>query len=309
MRIVFMGSDELALPALGVFHGHPDMDVCCVVTQPDRPVGRKMQLQPCPAKARALELGLPVHDPVQIGRPESVGVLQEIKPDLQVVVAYGQYIPSSVLKIPPLETINLHPSMLPQYRGAAPIQMAVADGLTETGITVLYVSKDMDAGDIILQESYPIAKADTALSLKPKLAGAGADLLLQAALQLKAGKASRTPQDESRVTYVAKLSREDGKIDWTQPAAAIHNRVRGFTPWPGTYCILPGGEAPLKIHETQLTEGRGCPGDLLEIKDRLIVAAGEGALELVIVQPPGKRKMPAHEFLKGHALELGQTLS
>lgn len=307
MRIVFMGSDELALPALEVFHGHPEMDLCCVVTQPDRPVGRKMHLQPCPAKARALELGIPVHDPVKIGSPESVSFLQNMNPDLQVVVAYGQYIPSTVLNIPPLETINLHPSMLPHYRGAAPIQMAIADGLTETGITVLYVSKDMDAGDIILQASYPIDEADTALSLKPKLAAAGADFLLQAALQLKAGTASRTPQDESKATYVAKLNREDGRLDWALSAEELHNRVRGFTPWPGTFCTLPDGEHPLKVHETRLIEEvGGGPGQLMKVEDRLVVATGQGRLELLTVQPPGKRKMSAGDFLAGHKLAMGE---
>lgn len=309
MRIVFMGSDELALPALELFHQQPEITVCCVVTQPDRPVGRKMQLQPCPVKARAINLGLPVHDPVKIASRESVETLQACRPALQVVVAYGQYIPSSVLNIPPLETINLHPSLLPMYRGAAPIQMAIAEGRTETGVTILYVSQKMDAGDIILQQACPIDKDDTLLSLKPKLASAGADLLLQAALQLEAGVSLRTPQDESRATYVARLSREDGKLDWTFPATQLHNRVRGFTPWPGTFCMFPDDHAPLKVHETRPIEGlTGRPGEILEAKDRLVVATGKGGLELRTVQPPGKRKMSAEDFLKGHPLTVGSLL-
>ena len=308
MRIVYMGSDELAVPALNAFFEHPELEVVCVVSQPDRPVGRKMKLQACPAKVRALELGLPVHSPEKIGSADSVGYLSSLSPELQVVVAYGQYIPSSVLSIPPLENINLHPSMLPRYRGAAPIQMAIADGLSETGITVLYVSKEMDAGDIVLQTSHPILPSDDAVSLKQKLAVAGADLLVEAAMKLKAGAATRTPQDEDRATYVKKLTREDGIIDWTQSADEIHNRVRAFRPWPGSTCTMPNSAIPLKIHEAQRMEGQGTPGEVLQTINGLQVAAGQGALELVTVQPPGKRKMSADDFLKGHDLEVGAVL-
>lgn len=307
MRIVFMGSDELAVPSLEKLQADPNVELLVTVTQPNRPAGRKKRLTPCPVKARAMELGLAVHDPEKIGSPESYEILKAVQPDVQVVAAYGQYIPSSVLAIPSQGSINLHPSLLPRYRGASPIQWAIADGLSETGITILYVSREMDAGDIILQETFAIDPALDAIGLKKALSFRGGDLLLMALEQIRNGTATRSPQDESKAVYVGKLSREDGCVDWTHSAESIHNRVRGFKPWPGTYTSLPGGGV-LKIHQTRLVEGHGHPGVILENSARFVVATGCGALELLEVQAAGKPKMISAAFLNGHPLQLGDQL-
>ena len=305
MRVLFMGSAELAVPALRAIHEAGRDVIVGVVSQPDRPAGRRRKLTPNPLKAFAQELELPLFTPEKIGDPESFETLSALRPDLLVVVAYGQYIPQRIIQLAPFEAINLHPSLLPKYRGAAPIQWAIANGDTVTGVSIITLAQKMDAGDILRQEPFPISPLDTSAILHDKLAHFGAELLLQAMDDIRNGTVSRTPQNEADATEVRKLSKEDAPIDWTQPAQTIYNHVRAFDPWPGSTCLLPNGQQ-IKVWKTQLEEGCGEPGELLD--DRLLVATGEGALRLLELQPPGKKRMPAAAFLNGFSLKKGERM-
>lgn len=305
MRIVFMGSAELAVPSLQAVLASGQDELVGVVSQPDRPAGRKRKPTPCPLKAFADERGLLVMTPEKIGAPESVAALAALKPDLFVVVAYGQYIPARVIQLAPHEAINVHPSLLPKYRGSAPIQWAIANGDAVTGVSIIYVAKKMDAGDILRQETFPISEDDTSRSLHSKLAHSGAELLLKAINDIRNGTVARTVQDEAQVVEIRKLAKEDGKIDWMQPAAVIRNRIRAFDPWPGSTCKLPNGEV-LKVWGAKLEAGEGHPGELLD--DQLLVATGDGALRLTEIQPAGKKRMPAEAFLNGQPMPSGAQL-
>ncbi|MCF7847557.1 MAG: methionyl-tRNA formyltransferase [Kiritimatiellales bacterium] len=306
MRLIFMGSSEIAVPALESILLRGTDQVVCVVSQPDRPAGRNRKLRPSPLKAAAEGKHIPVLTPEKVGAPESVEALAALKPDLFVVVAYGQYIPSRVINLAPHEAINLHPSLLPKYRGAAPIQWAVANGDKTTGVSIICLAQKMDAGDIIRQAEHPVADDDTAGTLHDKLAIFGAELLLQAIDDIRNGTVVRLPQDDSQAVEIRKLIKEDGRIDWSFPAETIRNRIRGFNPWPGCCCELPDGEM-LKVWAAQLEDGRGTPGDVLD--EQLLVATGEGALRLTEIQPPGKKRLPAAAFLNGHPIPPGTRLA
>lgn len=310
LRILFMGSDEIACPTLERLMARPDLEVVAVVTQPDRPRGRRLRTRACFVKERAVEAGLTVLDPEKVGAEAAVEEIAALQPDLIVVVAYGQYISAKVLAIPRLAAINLHPSLLPKYRGAAPIQMAVAEGETETGVTILHVSKEMDAGDIILQEKVPIDDEDTSVTLQVRLARRGAEVMLEAIDGLAAGMASRTPQNEAETVYVSKLSKEDGYLDWSVSAETLRNRVRGFQPWPGCSCVDPcDPSVRLKVIEVRVEDGVGEPGTVLECgKAGPLVAAGAKALRLLTVQPPGKKAMDGGAYLRGYRLKAGDRL-
>ncbi len=305
MRIVFMGSAELAIPSLAAILNDETLEVVGVVTQPDRPAGRKRRPTPCPLKAFAEERGLNIMTPEKVGAPESVAALAALNPDLFVVVAYGQYIPTRIIQLAPHEAINVHPSLLPKYRGSAPIQWAILNGDKLTGVSIISLAQKMDAGDILWQETYPIGEDDTSGTLHDKLALFGAKLLLKAIDDLRTGMVSRTPQDETQAVEIRKLTKEDGEIDWALPAKTIRNRIRAFDPWPGNSCKLPGGER-LKVWGAELEEGNGAPGELLD--DQLLVATGSGGLRLTEIQPSGKTHMPAASFLNGHPLAKGERL-
>ena len=242
MRVIFMGSAEIAIPSLRAILSDGNSEVVGVVTQPDRPAGRRRAPTPCPLNAFAAEEGLRIITPEKVGDPDTVEVLARLKPDLFVVVAYGQYIPSRVIQLATYDAINLHPSLLPKYRGAAPIQWAIANGDRMTGVSIIYLAEQMDAGDILLQETYPIDQDDTSGALHDKLALFGAQVLLKAIEDIRNKSVSSTVQDESKVVEVRKLHKEDGEIDWTLPAETIRNRIRAFDPWPGSCCIMPDGE-------------------------------------------------------------------
>jgi methionyl-tRNA formyltransferase len=311
MRIVFMGSDELACPSLQVLAEKDSVELLTVMTEPDRPQGRRRHLAPCAAKAFAEEEGLPVWTPEKVGAPEVVERLAEWAPDLIVVVAYGQYLPERVLQTARLAAINLHPSLLPLYRGATPIQWAIANGETVTGVTILHVSEEMDAGDIILQEEVPIDDEDSSATLKPRLAEVGARMLSQAIARLAAGDAPRVPQDQTKATVVHKLTKQDGRVDWHLPAAVIRNRIRGFYPWPCCFTEVPLGSGQvLRLLKAEVLEsGEEEPGVVLALdKAGPVVAAGEGALRLLEVQPQGKNPMSGRAYLNGHALAVGDRL-
>ncbi|HMP74932.1 MAG TPA: methionyl-tRNA formyltransferase [Kiritimatiellia bacterium] len=301
LRVLFMGSDAYAVPAVAALLGSSYRLVSCV-TQPDRPQGRGRHPAPCPVKAFALESGVPVLTPEKIG--DAFAELSALAPDVTVVAAYGQYIPRNVIALPRLGCINIHPSLLPKYRGAAPMQWAVANGDTETGVTILDVCPRMDAGPILLQERLPIAPEDDLTTLEPRLARMGAELMMEVIRQLDAGTATRRAQDESLVTLARKLEKADARIDWTQPATVLHNRVRGFQPWPGAYCTVQGKR--LAIAKTRVEPGPGEPGTLLDAGgDGPLVACGADALRLLTVQPEGKRPMSGGDFLRGTRLASG----
>ena len=307
MRVVFFGSAAIGFPSLEALLASAQDEVVAVVAQPDRPAGRKQQLTPCPIKAFAQERGIPVISPEKV--KDSLLELAALKADLFVVVAYGQYIPPSVLSLPEHGAINLHPSLLPKYRGSSPIQWAVANGDTQTGVTILYVSEKMDAGDIILQREIPIGSDDTSATLEPVLAVAGAELLMKAVEQTRNGTVQRHPQDDTAATEVRKLTKEDGHLDWALSAATLRNRIRGFTPWPGCFCETPDGQR-LKVLYAAVEDRAGVPGEILEAAGRgFLVAAGEGALRLLEVQPAGKCAMDGASYLRGYPLVLGVRLA
>jgi len=310
MRVVFMGSAEIACKSLDVLLREPGVEVVGVVTQPDRCKGRKLKISCCPAKDHVAGMDIPVFSPQSINTPESLEQLQKWKPDLIVVLAYGQILKPEVLEVAPLGCINVHTSLLPKYRGAAPIQWAVANGESETGVTIMYMDKGMDTGDIILERTVWIGAEETAGELHDKLAVAGAELLSEAVHDIKAGCAPRIPQDESMASYAPKLSKKDGEIDWTQTAEDIHNKIRGFNPWPCCFCHVPDKKHDtLRILAAGVEEGAGRPGEVLDVKGRgPLIACGSGALRLREVQPQGKRVMHGRDYICGHALQRGEVL-
>ncbi|HKL21327.1 MAG TPA: methionyl-tRNA formyltransferase, partial [Tichowtungia sp.] len=249
--------------------------------------------------------------PEKVGSPEPVAALRELNADLFVVAAYGQYIPSSVLELPACGAINLHPSLLPKYRGASPIQWALANGDEVTGVTILYVSRKMDAGDIIVQREVPVRPEDNAATLEPVLAQAGADLLMEAIEQIRSGTVCATPQNDADATEVRKLTKEDGRLDWSLAASVLNNRIRAFVCWPGCFCEVPvrSGRQRLKILKAQVEDGRGEAGEILETAgEGPLVATGDGALRLLRVQPAGKKAMDGSAYLRGYPLEPGTHL-
>jgi methionyl-tRNA formyltransferase len=313
MRIVFIGTGEIGVPALQALL-KSEQEIVGVVTQPDKPVGRAQLLEPPPIK-KALVSGAPDAGPARTGRVPPVPVLQParikdrqaieeiraLKPDVIVVMAYGQILPRDVLEIPTIASLNLHASLLPRWRGAAPIQAAIAAGDRETGITVMYVDEGLDTGDILLQRTIDIVSAETGRSLHDRLARVAPEALLESLELLAKGSASRIPQDNALATYAPKLKREDGKIDWTGPADAIERKIRAFDPWPGAFMtISTNGTHNLKIFSATVIGLRGTPGEVLKREDELVVAAGKDALSLREVQLEGKRRMSAGEFLRGH---------
>lgn len=311
MRIVFMGSDELACPSLLALMARTQDDVVAVITQPDRPKGRKRQLAPCPLKALAEQNpALRIFTPEKLSDSALLTELSALRPDIFVVVAYGEYIPQAVLKIAPHGGINLHPSLLPKYRGASPVQQAIACGETATGVTILYVSEELDAGDIILQEEMPIADEDTGVTLFARAAEQGALLLCRALDLFAAGPVKTRPQDSKLATCVHKLSKEDGRIDWSLPAKIIRNRIRGFQPWPVCFFECPQAAGHfVKVFRASVEQTGGKPGEVLDIKGGgPLVAAGEGSLRLLEVQPEGKSVMSGKAFLCGHSLRIGDAL-
>jgi methionyl-tRNA formyltransferase len=302
MRIVFMGTAELAGPCLEALAKLPGHEIAAVFTQPDRPKGRDLKPAPPPVRITADRLRLPVHQPAKI--KEADALMQAAQPDLIVIVAYGQILPKAVLDIPQLGCINVHTSLLPRWRGAAPIQYAILNGDSETGVTTMFINERMDAGDIILQRPEPVRTDDTSGLLHDRLATLGAKLLVETVGLIESGKAPRTSQDESRATYAKKISKEDGHIDWTQPAEHIERRIRAFDPWPGAYTF--SGEMMLKIWKATVIESAsGAPG---EVSPGFVIATNRGSLRILELQPSGGKRMRAEEFLRGHRIEPGALL-
>jgi methionyl-tRNA formyltransferase len=312
MRIVFLGTGDIGLPSLEALLASREHEVVAVVSQPDKPVGRKMVLTAPQVKVRAQTAGIPVLQPERIRH--AVQELTDLRADVFVVVAYGQILPRAVLDIPKLACLNIHASLLPRHRGAAPIQAAIRDGDAETGVTIMWMDEGLDTGEILLMEKCPISPEDTGGSLHDKLAVLAPGALTRALELMAQGTAPRTPQDHTSATHVRKLEREDGHVDWSRSAVEIERTVRAFNPWPGTFCLLPaanGSPLQLKIHRAAVVpHGEACPlgGTIVSSSNNLLVSCGTGVLELLEVQLESKKRMPASEFLRGMKLEAGMRL-
>jgi methionyl-tRNA formyltransferase len=312
MKLVFCGTPAFAVPTLKLAL-RAGYDVALVVTQPDRRVGRGQQLTAPAVKTAAIEAGIRVAQPEKIkNNAELRAELEAIRPDAILVVAYGRIIPPWMLELPRLGNLNLHASLLPKYRGAAPIQWAIANGEGATGATTMRLDEGLDTGDILLQRDMAIAPDMTAADLSPRLAEMGADLMMETLRELDAGRIVPRKQDASKATLAPILTRDDGRMDCTRPAMTVYNRWRGFQPWPGAWTMLGGKK--LTVHRMLPTEVRGArgsePGTLLVEEGTMFAACGEGSwVELVEVQPEGKRRMTAGEFLRGHAVKSGTRLA
>ena len=306
MRVVFLGTPDFAVPSLDamVLAGH---SVLGVFTQPDRPKGRGQQVAESPVKQAAVRLGLPVFQPERIRRPESIEQLRSFGADLMVVVGYGQIIPQSIIDLPRHGILNVHASLLPKYRGAAPIQWAIASGETKTGVTIMQIDAGLDTGDMLAKASTDIGPDETAPELSARLAALGAQLLIDTIGAIERGTAIREKQNDSEATLAPILKKEDGRVDWTRPAREINNRRRGFTPWPGAYTTFRG--QPLALLRTEALEDTSLlPGVVRVDGKKLLVGTGDGALAVADVQPGGKKRMSAEAYINGYKPQNGERM-
>ncbi|MDR1928267.1 MAG: methionyl-tRNA formyltransferase [Oscillospiraceae bacterium] len=302
MRIVFMGTPEFAVPSLArlLADGH---SICAVFTQPDKPKGRKLLLSPPPVKALALKAGLPIEQPVSLRGAQPMEALEHLAPELIVVVAYGKLLPPEVLALPKHGCINIHASLLPKYRGAAPIQWAVLHGETETGVTAMQMDAGLDTGDMLLQARLPIDEEVSAGELQAKLRALGADLLSDSVKRLQAGTLTPQKQEDAHASYAPLLTKALSPMQFSRTARQLHNQVRGLSPWPCAELLFEGRR--LRVLKTRLApeeDFRSEPGKIMREKNRLLLCCGDGkALELLEVQPEGKRVMDAAAFLRGQS--------
>lgn len=303
MRLIFAGTPPFAAAALDALAdaGH---DIALVLTQPDRPAGRGMKLTPSAVKTTALARGLPVAQPATLKTPEAQAELATAAADVMVVAAYGLILPQAVLDLPRRGCLNIHASLLPRWRGAAPIQRAILAGDSETGITIMQMDAGLDTGAMLLKSAVPIRESDTAASLHDTLAAAGARAIVDALARLDTLAPEK--QDDAHATYAAKLTKEEAQLDWSRPAADLARAVRAFNPVPGAWTLLDG--APLKVWAAAAATGHGTPGTVLEAGERLVVACGDGALAISELQPAGSKRMAAAAFCAGHALAPGARL-
>ncbi len=315
MRIVFMGTGDIALPSFSALLAS-EHDVVALYTQPDKPVGRKQILTPPKVKVMAEKNGVCTFQPERVGCELSISTLSELSPDVIVVMAYGQILPQALIDLPKIAIINLHASLLPKYRGAACIQAAIDSGDEETGMTVMHVVKQLDAGDMICRSLLPLSSQSTGGEVHDQLAAIGPDVLLKALDELEHGRAKGVPQDDAVSTYAPKLLRDHGRIDWSVSADAIERRIRAYHPWPGTYTTYfdaKNKERRLKVFpQTEvviLDAGvEHAPGEVLDTTDGLLVCCGRDALRVYMVQPDGRKKMEANIFLGAGKLKQGDIL-
>lgn len=303
-----MGTPDFAVPSLTSLI-EDNYHVAAVVTQPDRPKGRKKVITPPPVKVVAEKYGIPVFQPEKLRDPENVQKVLSYQPDLIVTAAYGQILPESLLKVPKYGCINVHASLLPKYRGGAPIHKAIIEGETETGVTIMYMVKALDAGDMIAQRAIPITEVDHVGTMHDKLSQVGAELLIDTLPSLLKGEITPIPQDETQVTYAPNIRREDEKIDWSRSAKQIANQVRGLHPWPVAFTTWRG--QPFKIWWANVSEefADTSPGTVKRVdKEGIVVSTSEGCLILTDIQPAGKKRMSVEEFLRGHQMEAGERL-
>lgn len=309
LRIIFMGTAELSCYSLEKLCADKQFQLLAVVTQPDKPKGRDLNLAPSPVKVLAAKLSLPILQPLKAREEKFIDELRELKPDLIVVVAYGQILPQALLDVPLHGCLNVHTSLLPKYRGAAPIQWSIADGNPETGVTIMKMDAGLDTGPILSMSRTPILPTDDLQVLHDRLAQLGAELLIQTIPGYVAGKIYPQPQSAEGSTYAAKIRKEDGRIDWSQPAEKIWNRLRAFTPWPGAFTFLPTETKPqlLKIWKAEPIDKSGRAGEILSAdKAGVVVGCGLGALRVLELQREGGKRMAAEQFLIGHPLISGQ---
>jgi len=307
-RTLFFGTPAIAVPALRELQKHTD--VVALVCQPDKPAGRDPTPQPPPTKRVALELGIPVHQPTKVKTPEFARWVREQEADAAVVLAYGRILTREVLDAPRLGCLNLHASLLPRYRGAAPIQWCIVRGETETGISLMQMDEGIDTGPVLATRRLPIGPEETAEQLSERMASLAAEVIRTDVLDALAGKLSPTPQDHAAATLAPLLTKEHGRVDWSLPAQAIHAQVRGFYPWPGAHSACRG--KTLKLLETRVVTEKGVdgdPGTVLEApRGRLWIACGQGALSLERGQLEGKKALSGEELLRGRAVQVGERL-
>lgn len=324
MRVLFCGTPEFAVPTLKHLLAKPDFEVLAVITQPDRPRGRGQQLAASPVKEAALAAHLPLHQPEKIRAPEVQQLLEQLTPDFVVIIAYGQIVPARLLPIPKYGWINLHASLLPKYRGAAPIHWAIANGETRTGLTTMRIDAGMDTGDILLQHELGIGAKETAPHLAARMSKAGALLMDETLQGLAAGSIAPRPQNHAEATLAPMLRKEDGRIDWNRLAHEIYNRMRGFTPWPGAYSTFRGQTCQLwgepatepaslpagELSNAALATARSAPGTLLGAKNDWFVSCGSATLlRLEAVKLEGRKQVSASEFANGARLKQGERFS
>ncbi len=306
MRLIFAGTPEFAAAALRALlaAGH---DIPLVLTQPDRPAGRGMKLKMSPVKEVALAAGLNVAQPENLKSAEAQQLIREQQSEVMVVAAYGLILPQVVLDLPRLGCINIHASLLPRWRGAAPIHRAIEAGDSETGITLMQMDKGLDTGAMLTRAALPIGPDDTTGSLHDRLAALGAAEIVRLLPDLAAGKVSATAQNDALACYAAKINKDEARLDWSRPAVELDRRIRAFNPFPGAYGLLDGN--PLKIWQAQVVPGSGIPGSILALTDgELLIACGDGALSISEVQKAGSKRLPISAFLAGHTLHIGDTL-
>ncbi|MEK7850489.1 MAG: methionyl-tRNA formyltransferase [Deltaproteobacteria bacterium] len=317
MRVVFMGTPDFAVPSLRALIEGSD-EVVAVITQPDRPKGRHGVLTPSPVKVLAIQHGIPVYQPVKVKDRGFLSTLGELSPDIIVVVAYGQILSNDILDLPPRKCINIHASLLPKYRGSSPINWALINGETVSGVTSMIITEGLDSGPILLKREVIIEDEDDAQALHDKLSKAGGELLLETMEGIRKGSLTPVSQDESEATYFPMLKKTDGEITWSQAAIQIKNRIRGLTLWPGTYTHMQmqGAGVMLKIYKAEIVpspltgEGEGeIPGTIINVDDNgIFVVAGKDCLLIKELQMEGKRRMTAGEFIRGHKIEKGMVL-
>ena len=306
MKVIFMGTPDFAAASLEALIDSRH-EIQAVVTQPDKPKGRKGELTPSPVKVIAKREGIKVYQPLKVRDEEFVKTLRAYNPDVMVVVAFGQIIPLSILKMPKYGCVNIHGSLLPKYRGAAPIQWAVLDGEKETGITTILMDEGIDTGDILLKKTIKIDTDETSGSLFDKLMALGAETILETLDELEKGSLTPTKQGESPTAYAKMLTKAMGLIDFTKSAKELDCFVRGMNPWPSAYTLLSG--KTLKLWKVRAVDGSGKAGSVIDIdKESFTIACGEGAIEVLEVQLEGKKRMSAGDFLKGSTLNIGQEL-
>jgi methionyl-tRNA formyltransferase len=311
VNVVFMGTPDFAVPCIDRLIGN-GYSVVGVVTQPDRPVGRKRVMTPPPVKVAALNHGIPVLQPEKLRQPEALEQVIALQPDLIVTAAYGQILPESLLKIPKHGCINVHASLLPKFRGGAPIHRSIIEGEQETGVTIMYMVKALDAGDMISTVAVPIDIEDTVGTLHDKLSEAGSSLLIETLPGLLSGKMTAVPQNHDQATYAPNLSREDERIDWSHDAISIYNRIRGLNPWPVSFTTWQGEVMKVwwaDFYETDSSLISGIPGTVIHTdSDGIVVAAGRGTVTLKEIQPSGKKRMPVSDFIRGTSIQKGDRL-
>lgn len=305
MNIVFMGTPDFAVPSLKALMDDERHTVTAVYTQPDKPVGRKKILTAPPVKRLAEENGIKVYQPITFKDEQTVEELKALSPDVIAVIAYGKLLPQSVLDIPRYGCINIHGSLLPKLRGAAPVQRSVINGDFETGVTSMLMNEGLDMGDMLLTEKVSILPDETAGELFDRLAPLGADLLLKTLEELENGTVSPKKQEDSQSTYAAMLSKEEAVIDWNMPASSVHNKVRGMNPWPVAFTSINGKK--LKIYKTVISGQSGKSGSVISVNPPT-VACGDGSVELKEVQIEGKKRMSAEEFFRGQRIKCGDVL-